>query len=155
MLSHVATDGRLITGQNPSSTVAVAMELVQSLGVKVKAMPVYKDDKTLALVAQILAGDNRAADVLKAQEQDYNVPLLGMYGYFYLNVAKEDADFRNALTLMTLAQDKLNNPKLDMKIAETQQKLGNTGAAVQTLEKVLANNPDFAPAQELLASLSE
>ena len=31
MLSHVAIDGRLITGQNPTSTVDVATALVKSL----------------------------------------------------------------------------------------------------------------------------
>ena len=61
MLSHVAIDGRLITGQNPSSTVAVATEMVKSLGLSLVTMPAYRDDNTMALVAQILAGDPTAS----------------------------------------------------------------------------------------------
>lgn len=155
MLNHVVKDERLITGQNPSSTVAVAMELVKSLGVEPQPLPAYKDDKTLALVAQVLEGDSKATDELNSHKQDYNIQLVGMYGYFYLNVAKSSTDFQNALTLMTLAQDTINSPRLDMQIAKTQQKLGDAKAAVQTLNDILADKPDFEPAKEMLASLSE
>ena len=53
MLSHVAKDGRLITGQNPSSTIAVATALVNDLGITPKPLAPFQDDATLALVAKI------------------------------------------------------------------------------------------------------
>lgn len=160
MLNHVAIDNRLITGQNPSSTVAVAAELVKSLGVEVKEMEAYRDDKTLALVAQIIDGDKKAVVSLKrdnsllADEQQYNVHLVGMYGYFYLNAAKTDAELQKALTLMKLAQKAMNNHKLDMQIAKTQHKLGDNKAATKTLNQLLTSKPEYEPAQELLKSLT-
>lgn len=153
MLSHVAVDERLITGQNPSSTVAVANELVKSLGIKPKKLAQYRDDKTLALVAQILAGDNNAQQALLSNQQEYQIELIGMYGFYYLNVAETDQDLGNALILMTLAQEAINNPRLDMQIAKTQHRLGDSEAAASTLKQLLANKPDFEPALDLLKTL--
>lgn len=155
MLNHVAVDERLITGQNPSSTAAVALELVKSLGVKEVPMEQYKDDETLALVADVLAGDTQASKTLSTNPEQYNIKLVGMYGFFYLKTAESEIELQNALSLMTLGQKSLKNPKLDMQIAKTQHKLGDKVAAKQTLNQILAEKPDFEAAQEMLETLSE
>lgn len=154
MLNHVAIDNRLITGQNPSSTVAVAMELVNSLGVNTLEMEPFRDDKTLELVADILQGNMEAKKVLSSNPEQYHIELVGMYGYYYLNTAVTDADLQNALTLMTLGQKAIKNPRLDLQIAKTQQKLGDKLAATTTLKQILADKPDFEPAQDMLKTLS-
>lgn len=153
MLSHVAVDKRLITGQNPSSTVAVAVELVKSLGFKVQTMPQYKDDQTLAMVAKILQGDTQAAQIMSSNQEKYHIALAGMYGFYYLKTTNNEQNLRHALTLMSLAKETINNPTLDMQIAKTQHKLGDKQAAIATLNQLLANKPGFQPALDMLKSL--
>lgn len=154
MLSHVAVDERLITGQNPASTVAVATELVKSLGLKPVAFDAFEDDRTLAMVAKVLAGEANAKETLAANQADYHIELVGMYGYYYLQTAETEKAMQNALSLMQLAQEAINNPRLDLTIAKTQHKLGDDKAAASTLNQLLANKPDFEPALEMLKTLS-
>lgn len=155
MLNHVAVDGRLITGQNPSSTVSVATELLKSIGLKIKPMPAYKDDATLALVAKILSGSKEAEKALSDSPEQYNIPLVGMYGYYYLKVAVDNAELENALVLMSLAKEELNNPRIDLKIATVQHQLGKNEAALTTLRQLLTVTPDFKPAIEMLNTLTQ
>lgn len=154
MLSHVAVDGRLITGQNPASTTDVANALVKNIGLTPIQTAYSMDDQTMALIAGVLAGEQHAVNELSSNRAQYHIPLVGMYGFYYLKVAEKDKDFENALTLMLIAKDAINNPMLDMKIAKTQQKLGKLAAAKATAEQVLKTKPDFKPAQEFLKALA-
>lgn len=154
MLSHVAVDGRLVTGQNPSSTVAVATELVKTIGLKPVKNVVDKDDKTMAVVAEFLSGNQNALDVIAEDAEHYHVALIGMYGFYYLKIAETPLEYQNSLTLMLAAQEAINNPVLDMNIAKTQKKLGKMGEAKETLNKLLAAKPDYKPALEMLHELS-
>ncbi|WDE02922.1 type 1 glutamine amidotransferase domain-containing protein [Thalassomonas viridans] len=153
MLSHVAVDGRLITGQNPTSTVAVATALVERLGLIPVASTQDIDDKTLELVAKFLAGDKSAIKLLADNQNDYHIALVGMYGFYYLKTAETEQHFENALGLMTVAQKAINNPMLDMQIAKTQHKLGQDKAAKTTLNQLLATKPDYKPALDMLKTL--
>ncbi|MBZ9610430.1 type 1 glutamine amidotransferase domain-containing protein [Rheinheimera maricola] len=152
MLSHVAVDNRLITGQNPASTVATAVALVTSMGITPLPMMPYQDDATLALVAELLNGNITAQQVLSADAAQYQLELLGMYGYYYLNTASTAQAWQHALTLMQTGQSSINNPALDMAIAKTQLKLNDKAAARATLQQILAATPEHAAATELLAT---
>ena len=154
MLSHVAVDERLVTGQNPTSTVSVATELVKQLGLTPVSHEQGLEDKTLAVVAQFITGTESAINELSINQDEYHIPLVGMYGFYYLKVAKSDSDVENALALMLVAQASLNNSTLDMKIAQTQHKLGKTAEAKNTLSKLLAAKPDHQPALDMLKTLS-
>ena len=154
MLNHVAVDDRLITGQNPSSTTATALALVKSLGVTPQPVKRFADDKTLALVARVLENDDSAKQELANNGEQYKMDLVGVYGFYYLKSANNDAQYRHALTLMQLGQKAINDPKLDMQIAQTQHKIGDREAAVTTLKNLLLSQPDFTPAKEMLQSLS-
>ncbi len=153
MLSHVAVDGRLITGQNPTSTVDVATALVQGLGLIPVVQTIDIEDKTMAVVAKFIAGDQSAATLLAENQDQFHIALVGMYGFYYLKAAETDAQFENALTLMTVAQKAINNPMLDMKIAKTQQQLGKTKQAKVTLNQLLITKPDYKPALDMLKTL--
>ncbi|WP_088329107.1 type 1 glutamine amidotransferase domain-containing protein [Lacimicrobium sp. SS2-24] len=155
MLTHVAIDERLITGQNPTSTVAVAQALIEQLGISPVSMQPFKDDLTLEKVANILAGNPAAARELTATPDQYQMPLVGMYGYYYLKVAKSDEDLKKALTLMQLGQGAINSPNLDIQIAKTQQQLGDVESSKRTLEQILGNHPDFEPAKTMLNTLAQ
>lgn len=155
MLSHVAVDDRLVTGQNPSSTVGVAMALIDMLNIPRVPFETFKDDRTLARIAKVLEGDNAALLALQVSDGEYHIELAGMYGFYYLKQATTDAQKQYALSLMLVAQEAINNPNLDIQIATTQQQLGDTLASQQTAEKILSQHPDFAPAKQLLESLTQ
>jgi len=153
MLSHVAVDERLVTGQNPTSTMNVAIELVKKLGLTPVSTEQYIDDKTMEVIARLLSGDEFASQQLINNQDDYHIALVGMYGFYYLKVAESDIDFENALALMLVAQDVINNPMLDMKIAKTQHKLGKATEAKNTIEQLLTTKPDYKPALDMLKTL--
>ncbi len=154
MLSHVAVDERLITGQNPTSTVDVATELVKSLGLTPVSTPKDIEDSTMEVIAKFLSGEQSALKAISDNPKQYHISLAGMYGFYYLKTAESNLHFENALALMMLAQKTINNPMLDMKIAKTQHKLGKNKAAENTLKQLLASKPDHKPALEMLKSLS-
>ncbi|MFT5277707.1 MAG: putative intracellular protease/amidase [Glaciecola sp.] len=153
MLSHVAIDGRLITGQNPTSTVDVATALVKSLGLTPVNVEIEIEDKTMAVVAKFIAGDKSAIETLANNQAQYHISLVGMYGFYFLKVADTTLDFEQALALMVVAQKAINNPMLDMKIAKTQAKLGQTNNAKATLNQLISAKPDYKPAQDMLKTL--
>lgn len=153
MLSHVAVDDRLITGQNPTSTVGVATALVRSLGLTPEKIAMEVEDKTMGVVAKYLSGDQSALNILNANQEQYHIPLIGMYGYYFLKVADTKLDFEQSLALMVLAQKTINNPSLDMEIAKTQIRLGQTNNAKATLNTLIAKKPDYKPAQDMLKTL--
>jgi putative intracellular protease/amidase len=153
MLSHVAIDGRLITGQNPTSTADVATALVESLGLTPVTVEVELDDKTMAVIAKFLAGDKSALETLANNQEQYLISLVGMYGFYFLKVADTRLDFEQSLALMTVAQKAINSPNLDMEIAKTQTRLGQTANAKAILNQLIVAKPDFEPAQTLLKTL--
>ena len=155
MLEHVAVDDRLVTGQNPSSTVGVATATLEAMGVAVQPVERFSDDLTLAQVADFLAGNDQASAHMSTDSERYHLALAGMYGFYYLKQAESKKQQQQALALMLVAQETINNPNLDIQIAKTQQLLGDTIASQKTAEKILAQHPDFEPAQQLLASLGQ
>ena len=153
MLPHLAVDGRLVTGQNPSSTVAVANELVRQLGKEPASIPAFLDDKTLNLIAGLLKGDETSRLKAKNNLFEYQIPLVGMYGYYKVKVAKNDKELAQALELMALAQPTLNNAHLGVEMASVQIKLGRNSDAKTTLESVLESKPGFQPALDMLKTI--
>jgi putative intracellular protease/amidase len=153
MLSHVAVDGRLITGQNPTSTVDVATALVKGLGLTPVESETEIEDKTMAIVAKYIDGDKAALELLINNQEQYYIPLVGMYGFYFLKIADTTLDFEQSLALMKVAQAAINSPNLDMKIAETQIKLGKADKAKITLNQLITTKPDYKPAQDMLKTL--
>ena len=150
MLPHVTIDGRLITGQNPSSTIGVAVAMLDAMGHEVVLLPRYQEDQTLALIAQIIDGNANAAQRIVDTPSAYDIPLVGMYGYYFSKVADNRVESSHALTLMSIAQKQLNHPQIDLTIAQVQRQLGDQSGANQTLKNLLAQHPEFAPAKEML-----
>ena len=54
---------------------------------------------------------------------------------------------------MKVAQKAIDSPNLDMKIAETQAKLGQLTNAKATLNQLITEKPDYKPAQSMLKTL--
>ena len=150
MLSHVAVDGRLITGQNPTSSSQTAEALVRSLGYTPVARQPFQDEVTMSLIARVLENDASALQTLKDNTDDYPLALVGMYGFYHSKSAQTDLQLSHGLSLMDIAHKALNNKALDLQIVKTLQKLGHKVKGKALLENLLQRHPDMASAKALL-----
>lgn len=155
MLKHVAVDGNLVTGQNPFSTAATAIEVVKAMGIKPVAMKPFKDDATIELAAQMLTDVKPAAAELAAHTERYQPELIAMYGYYRMMFAASKSDLQQAVNLMEVGRLYMDNPQLIIALAQGYQKLDDVASAKQRLTELLQRNPKFEPAQTLLAKLEQ
>lgn len=154
MLPHVAIDGRLITGQNPYSTIGVAEAVVRATGRTPVARTPDRDERSMTLVQRLLRGDTEGArKALATTPTDFHVELIAMLGYYQAKATTEDADLRNALSIMQLARPHFSAPQLDLGMAEAHLRLKEHGDARRLIEAVLADKPDLAEAKALLAKI--
>lgn len=156
MLPKVVVDGRLITGQNPYSTPALAEALVRALGRVPVARTPWREERAMALVQRLLAGETEAARAgLAADPAGHHAELIGLLGYYQLQAADDDDDVARALAIMELARPHMAEPRLDVGIADALWRLGETGRARALLDTVLAAHPDLREAAELKVRLDE
>ncbi len=150
MMPKLVVDGRLITGQNPYSTAAVAEAIVIATGrVPVERTP-WRGEATMTLVERLLAGGRDAVNVeLAANSADYHVDLIGLLGYYQLQGARDAAAVRDALSIMEIAEPYMPAPLLQVGIAEGHWRLVNGAAGRERRERVLATHPDLAEAAVL------
>ena len=153
MLSHVEQDGQLITGQNPLSTTDAAMAVVRALGVEAQAPRVFAEDATIALITRVLDDDEAALKELQVAVEEYQVELVGMYGYYYLKLAENPAQIQHALTLMQAANEIMQHPVIAMKIIEAHQMLGQADIALAKARRLAKAMPDDERVRALLASV--
>ena len=154
MLNKVVVDGRLITGQNPYSTTATAEAVVRALGKTPQARTPYPDERSIALLARLLAGEHAWAQTeLARASADYDLPLIAMYGYYRLKNAETTASKQQALDIMTIASQHWYHSKLLLALAQGYQDLQQTAQARQVLTQLLAKEPELEAAKQLLAKL--
>lgn len=154
MLPHVVVDGRLITGQNPYSTLGTAEALVRATGRVPVARTPSRDERSLVRVEQVLRGESvAAADALAADPGGHHAALIGMLGYYHLQAATDDAAVGDAVALMLLAAPHFAEPRLQVAIADGEARLGRADAARTRLRGVLAADPQMDEAKRLLARI--
>jgi len=125
MLSHVVTDGKLVTGQNPYSTADAAEAVVKAMGRTVAPRQPWADERSIALISQMLNGDKaKARASFNADPKLYDVPLVAMWGFFRAQSAGSDrAMLTNAVEVMELAAPHFTRPELVSAIAEARSKI--------------------------------
>jgi len=153
MLAHLASDERLYTGQNPASTAKVAEALVESLGIKLANRVLWDDERTYELIAQIVKGNEKAADEYKKSEAGYQSQLIAMYGFYGLKSAKDVADKKVHLSLMELGALYFDHPKLNLSMAKGYKDIGLTDKAKLKLTQIINAHPDQKEAKALLKQL--
>lgn len=154
MMPKVVVDGRLVTGQNPFSTAATAEAVVRALGREPVTRAVFKEELSMQLVQRWLAGEQDAVRaMLRADAARYKTDLIAMLGYYQFDAAGDDTARRQALSIMELAAPYMQHPQLKLGIANAHARLGNAAHAKQLLQALLAEKPDYAPAQQALARL--
>lgn len=157
MLPHVSVAGRLITGQNPYSTNAVAEAVVKALGKPLAPRVAYSDENSMHLVKRAITGQYTwAAEELRTRQSDYDIQLIAVYGYYRLLGAKDDMlVIRQALQVIELATPYLFDPNLQLQRAIGHHKLGELPTARTLLNELLKREPNHAEAKRLLSEWGE
>ncbi len=152
MLPRLVVDGRLVTGQNPYSTTAVAEAIVRGLGRTPVARTPWRDEASMALVERLRTGDVAGATAALAQDRErYHVELIGILGYYQAQSAGDDAAaLRPALQTMQLALPYMDEPQLKLAAADAHLRLGEPVQARALVVQVLDAKPDMEQAQALL-----
>lgn len=154
MLPHVVVDGRLITGQNPYSTLGAAEAVVRATGRVPVARTPSRDERSLARVEQVLRGEaDDAAAALAADLDGHHAALIGMLGYYHLQAASDETAVGDAVAVMLLAAPHFPEPRLQVAIADGEARLGRGDAARARLRDVLAADPQMDEAKRLLARI--
>jgi len=150
MMPKLVVDGRLITGQNPYSTPAVAEAIVRATGRTPVARTPWRDEASMALVQRLLDGEGDAVKrELSSNRTGYHDQLIGVLGYYQLQAAQDDAAVRDALAIMQLAAPYMSEPQLPLGIAQAHWRLGEVEQARSVLGKLLETHPDMAEARQL------
>lgn len=125
MLSHVVADGRLVTGQNPASTVGAAEAMIKAMGRKPSPRQPWADERSMMLIAETLNGDKAAAKAkFNADPKAYDVPLIAAWGFYRAQSAGSDrAALAHAVEVMELASPHFTRPELVAAIADGRSKL--------------------------------
>ncbi|NYZ63373.1 type 1 glutamine amidotransferase domain-containing protein [Luteimonas deserti] len=152
MLPRLVVDGRLITGQNPYSTTAVAEAVVRGLGRTPVARTPWRDEASMALVQRLRDGDAAGARAALAQSPTrYHLELIGMLGYYQAEAAGDDAAaLRLALQTMQLALPHMDEPRLKLAAADAHLRLGARAQARTLVLQVLEASPGMEQAEALL-----
>lgn len=152
MMPRLVVDGRLITGQNPYSTAAVAEAIVRGLGREPVARTPWRDESSMALVERLRGGDAEgAATALAMAPEQYHVALIGILGYYQAQAAGDDAaQLRPALQTMQLAMPYMPEPLIKLAAAEAHLRLDERSQARRLVLQVLEASPGMAQAEALL-----
>lgn len=156
MQLHVVTDGRLVTGQNPFSTALTAEATIRAMGSEPATRAPYRSEMTMELATLALErGLAPAAERLAANPENYESMFMALLGYYRFAAASDDAEVRDALTLMLLSQPYFQHDKLDLAMASAYERLGDIEKARRVLTDLLQRSPELEPARKRLAALSD
>lgn len=152
MMPRLVVDGRLITGQNPYSTTAVAEAIVRGLGRTPVARTPWRDEASMTLVERLRDGDVTGAQAELARSPTrYHPELIGMLGYYQAQAAGDDAvALRPALQTMRLALPHMDEPRLTLAAADAHLRLGERADARRLVLQVLEAAPGMEQAEALL-----
>lgn len=155
MLPHVSVSGKLITGQNPYSTTAVAEEVVKALGKQPVKRSLYTDENSMYLVKKAISGEfNWAASTLANDKTAYDIELIAVYGYYRLIGENADSEtIQTALSIIDLATPYMYNEVLELERAKGYIKLKNTAKAKEILQALVIKSPGMNAAATLLKEM--
>lgn len=139
MMPKLVVDGRLVTGQNPFSTTAVAEAIVEQLGRRPAARTEYLEERTMKLVQRWLAGERDAVKaVLSQQPPTVKTDLIAMLGYYQFEAAADDEARRQALAVMEMAEPHMQHPQFRLGLAKAYAQQAQPQRATQILQALLA-----------------
>ena len=114
----------------------------------------WRDERSMALVERHLKlRDEQAVQQLARHPVDYHVELIGILGFYQLQAAQTPAAIADALAIMQLARPHMDEPRLDVAMAEAHWRLGDATHARTQLQAVLEKQPALEEAKALLARM--
>jgi len=157
MLSKVVASGKFVTGQNPFSTTGSAEAVVKSLGLKPVKRTLYKDEKSVYLIQDLL--DNtisytKAAKELKENTSLYDVEIIAVYGYYKVLAAKDNLEtMTKGLQLVELTSPHYFNENLQYFLASTYVKINKPEKAKPILKELISKDILKEQATKLLQKI--
>lgn len=157
MLPFVITSGNFVTGQNPYSTTWVAEAIVKAIGIQPKSRIQYPDEKSMFLVKRFLNGEQKwAREELLKNNGEYDIKLIGMYGYYGLTYSKEDEQkLRVSLSIVDLISGLFFHENIQMERAIAYNKLGDKSKAKELVEDLIKRNLLTEKANKLLETMGK
>jgi putative intracellular protease/amidase len=125
MLSHVVSDGRVVTGQNPSSTSGTAEAVLKAMGREPAPRAAFADERGLQLVAMIVDGEGAKARALLAVDPgSHDARLMAAWGYYRAQMPGADRSIlTEAINVMEAAMPYYNAPEMTVAIADARSRL--------------------------------
>ncbi|WP_420578061.1 type 1 glutamine amidotransferase domain-containing protein [Ekhidna sp.] len=158
MLSQVHTSGKFVTGQNPFSTAQSAEAVVEALGLTPIARELYPDEKSIYSIQNLFNGTYSQKEfqkALKANVDEYDVPLIAIYGYYTINdEASDEKELLDGLSLIELTSPYFFNENLQLVAAKTYHKLDQDKKAKEILNELIKKELAVEKAQALLLELN-
>lgn len=157
MLSEVAISGQFVTGQNPFSTTKSAEAVLTTLGINPQPRILYKDEKSIYLIDDLLKGIKTyswAEKELAAHKDSYDIQIIAVYGYYKILATETDTQALKAgIQLVELTNPHFFNEQLQLLLAKTYHKLGHKKAAKRILKELIAKELLIEEAQQLLKDI--
>lgn len=154
MLSKVAVSGKFVTGQNPFSTTKSAEAVVTSLGLTPVKRIVYKDEKSVYLIQNLLDKKKTikwAEKELAKNKANYDIQIIAVYGYYKILASKENKDeLIKGIELVELTSPHFFNEHLQLLVAKTYISIDNKLKAKKILNDLIAKNIVKKEAEKLL-----
>lgn len=159
MLSNVSVSGKFITGQNPFSTTRSAEEVVKALGIEPMDRTLYKDEKSIYLIQDVLDHTKSITWVeqeLAQNTESYDIPLIAVWGYYKILASNENQkQLIKGIEMVELTSPYFFNENLQIVLAETYGTLGKKHEAESILEDLIAKGLLKERAKTLLDELKE
>ncbi len=157
MMPKIVVDNRVVTGQNPFSTAETTDAVIRALGRTPQARARWRDEAAIFAAVDLLAMEPVVARRrIAATKDSMQTELIGLLGYYHLQVATTQDDVMRAVTLMELAGPYMPVPNLTLALARGYQRLGRVAEARALARDVEARHEEFAAeARALLASLAQ
>ncbi len=158
MLSNIAVSGKFVTGQNPFSTTRSAEAVVESLGLTPVKRTLYKDEKSVYLIQDLLDKKKTikwTEDELAKNKEDYDVQIIAVYGYYKILAAKDNKEeLIKGIALVELTSPHFFNENLQMLVAKTYVKLDKKTIAKKVLNELIAKNLLKEQAEKMLNNIA-
>ncbi|MBQ4879604.1 DJ-1/PfpI family protein [Pseudoalteromonas luteoviolacea] len=152
MLNQVTVDGRVITGQNPFSTVDTARAMVSALDVKLLPEQYYRDDATVKLYELFLNDRQLAIDKLQKEPQIYDFKMLAMISVVQINNATSEFQVSASVALLEYILPQFIHPIIIMTLAKAYVRLNQFENASKVLDLGIKKFPDNQKIKSFIAS---
>ncbi|AOT10899.1 type 1 glutamine amidotransferase domain-containing protein [Pseudoalteromonas luteoviolacea] len=153
MLNHVTIDGRVITGQNPFSTVDTARAMVAAMNVELLAEQPYQDDATVKLYELFLRDEEAAIEKLEQTPQNYDLKMLAMIAVVQINNATSEFQVSVSAKLLEYISSKFSHPMIAMTLAKAFVRLNQSKKALDVLKVSEKKFPDDQKIKAFIATL--